>query len=162
LLDAQILSQRSSKESRIFRTRPLAVDDPAFTLCALFGGLGGGLFAGGFTYISPDQFGFAESVVFLTMALLGGVRSPLGAALGTALLILLPEWLRFLKVTYLAVYGGAVILLMVFMPEGIWGFLETLRQRLWPPAVLPVGRVVPLPLTAQVAREDGSGYRSPP
>jgi branched-chain amino acid transport system permease protein len=43
---------------------------------------------------------------------------------------LLPEWLRFLKVTYLAVYGGAVILLMVFMPEGIWGFLETLRQRL--------------------------------
>ncbi|HXM26878.1 MAG TPA: branched-chain amino acid ABC transporter permease [Chthoniobacterales bacterium] len=99
----------------------------AFTLCALFGGLGGGLFAGGFTYISPDQFGFAGSVVFLTMALLGGVRSPFGAALGTALLILLPESLRFLKVTYLAVYGGAVILLMVFMPEGIWGFLETLR-----------------------------------
>jgi branched-chain amino acid transport system permease protein len=128
----------------------------AFTLCALFGGLGGGLFAGGFTYISPDQFGFAESVVFLTMALLGGVRSPFGAALGTALLILLPEWLRFLKVTYLAVYGGAVILIMVFMPGGIWGFLEALRQRLWPPAVLPVGRVAPLPLTTQVAREDGS------
>ena len=134
-----------------YRTKAIA-----FTLCALLGGLGGGLFAGGFTYISPDQFGFAESVVFLTMALLGGVRSPFGAALGTALLILLPEWLRFLKVTYLAVYGGAVILLMVFMPEGIWGFLETLRQRLWPPAVLPVGRVVPLPLTTQVAREDGS------
>jgi branched-chain amino acid transport system permease protein len=53
----------------------------AFTLCALLGGLGGGLFAGGFTYISPDQFSFAESVVFLTMALLGGVRSPLGANL---------------------------------------------------------------------------------
>ena len=128
----------------------------AFTLCALFGGLGGGLFAGGFTYISPDQFGFAGSVVFLTMALLGGVRSPFGAALGTALLILLPEWLRFLKVTYLAVYGGAVILIMVFMPRGIWGFLEALRQRLCPLAVLPVGRVAPLPLTTQVAREDGS------
>ena len=48
----------------------------AFTLSALLGGLGGGLFAGGFTYISPDQFSFAESVVFLTMALLGGVRAP--------------------------------------------------------------------------------------
>ena len=71
----------------------------AFTLCALLGGLGGGLFASGFTYISPDQFGFAESVVFLTMALLGGVRSPLGATLGTALLILLPEfrWKNALK-----------------------------------------------------------------
>lgn len=128
----------------------------AFTLCALLGGLGGGLFAGGFTYISPDQFGFAESVVLLTMALLGGVRSPFGAALGTSLLILLPEWLRFLKVTYLAVYGGAVILIMVFMPRGIWGFLETLRRRLWPLAVLPVGRVAPLQLTTQVAHEDGS------
>jgi branched-chain amino acid transport system permease protein len=120
------------------------------------GGLGDGLFAGGFTYISPDQFGFAESVVFLTMALLGGARSPLGAALGTVLLILLPEWLRFLKGTYLAVYGGAVILLMVFMPEGIWGFLGTLRQWLRPPAVLSFGRIAPLPLTTRVAREDDS------
>jgi branched-chain amino acid transport system permease protein len=128
----------------------------AFTLCSLFGGLGGGLFAGGFTYISPDQFGFAESVVFLTMVLLGGARSPFGATLGTALLILLPEWLRFLKVTYLAVYGGAVILLMIFMPEGIWGFFDALRQRLWPSPVLPVGRVTPLPLTNQFAGEDGS------
>jgi branched-chain amino acid transport system permease protein len=128
----------------------------AFTLCALFGGLGGGLFAGGFTYISPDQFGFAESVVFLTMTLLGGARSPFGATLGTALLILLPEWLRFLKVTYLAVYGGAVILLMIFMPEGIWGFFDALRQRLWPRAILPVGRISPLPLIHQVACEDGS------
>jgi branched-chain amino acid transport system permease protein len=128
----------------------------AFTLCAVLGGLGGGLFAGGFTYISPDQFSFAESVVFLTMALLGGVRSPFGATLGTALLILLPEWLRFLKTTYLAVYGGAVILLMVFMPEGIWGFLEKLRKQLWPPAVLPVGPVAPLPLTTRAGRETDS------
>ena len=128
----------------------------AFTLCALLGGLGGGLFAGGFTYISPDQFSFAESVAFLTMVLLGGVRSPCGTAVGTALLILLPEWLRFLKTTYLAVYGGAVILIMVFMPEGIWGFLETLRRLLWPPAVLPFGQLAPLPFTTQVAREDDS------
>jgi len=90
------------------------------------------------------------------MALLGGVRSPCGTAVGTALLILLPEWLRFLKTTYLAVYGGAVILIMVFMPEGIWGFLQTLRRLLWPPAVLPFGQVAPLPLTTQVAREDDS------
>ena len=45
----------------------------AFALCALLGGIGGGLFAGGFAYVSPDQFTFAESIVFLTMALLGGV-----------------------------------------------------------------------------------------
>ncbi|MGA2552127.1 MAG: branched-chain amino acid ABC transporter ATP-binding protein/permease [Burkholderiaceae bacterium] len=109
----------------------------AFTLSALLGGLGGGLFAGGFTYISPDQFSFSESVVFLTMALLGGARSPFGTAFGTGLLILLPEWLRFLKLIYLAVYGGAVILIMVFMPEGIWGFVNMLwrrRRAVLPPA----------------------------
>jgi branched-chain amino acid transport system permease protein len=128
----------------------------AFTLCALLGGLGGGLFAGGFTYISPDQFSFAESVVFLTMALLGGVRSPCGAAIGTALLILLPEWLRFLKTTYLAVYGGAVILIMVFMPEGIWGFLERLRRLLWPSVMPPVDQAERIPLVTQMAPKDDS------
>jgi branched-chain amino acid transport system permease protein len=125
----------------------------AFTLSAILGGLGGGLFAGGFAYISPDQFSFNESVVFLTMALLGGVGSPFGTALGTGLLILLPEWLRFLKVIYLAVYGGAVILVMVFMPDGIWGFVAGFWRRLRPSAAPKVNIVPPLPLTVQAAAD---------
>jgi len=98
----------------------------AFCLSALLGGLGGGLFAGGFGYISPDQFSFNESVVLLTMVLLGGADAALGSVVGTALLILLPEWLRFLRGAYLAVYGLAVILIMVFMPTGLWGLLSRL------------------------------------
>ncbi|MGE8131013.1 ABC transporter permease subunit [Methylobacterium sp. NPDC080182] len=112
----------------IYRTKVAA-----FALGALLAGLGGGLFAGSFTYISPDQFAFAESIVFLTMALLGGVGSPVGAVIGTALLILIPEWLRFLKEIpglYLAIYGLAVILIVVFMPDGIWGFLGDQVRRL--------------------------------
>ena len=108
----------------VFRTKLIA-----FALCALLGGLGGGLFAGGFSYISPDQFAFSNSIVLLTMALLGGVTSPIGSAIGTALLILIPEWLRFLKSVpglYLAIYGAAVILIVIFMPEGIWGFIRRL------------------------------------
>ena len=65
------------------------------------------------------------------MVLLGGAQSPFGGALGTTLLILLPEWLKemppalqFIKDVYLAIYGLAVILIMVFMPEGIWGLLR--------------------------------------
>jgi branched-chain amino acid transport system permease protein len=128
----------------------------AFTLSALLGGIGGGLFAGGFAYISPDQFTFGESVVFLTMALLGGARSPFGTALGTGLLILLPEWLRFLKNIYLAAYGAAVILIMVFMPDGIWGFVIALWRKVSPPRRVPIEQVAPLPLTQQVGRADGS------
>jgi branched-chain amino acid transport system permease protein len=128
----------------------------AFTLSSVLGGLGGGLFASGFSYISPDQFSFAESVVFLTMALLGGVRSPFGTTLGTALLILLPEWLRFLKVVYLAVYGAAVILIMVFMPAGIWGFAAGLVRRVRGAPKEPAASVPPLPLTTRTAQSDGT------
>jgi branched-chain amino acid transport system permease protein len=128
----------------------------AFTLSALLGGFGGGLFAGGFTYVSPDQFSFAESVVFLTMVLLGGAGTPMGATLGTGLLVLLPEWLRFLKVIYLAVYGAAVILIMVFMPDGIWGYATALWRRLRPERPSDPGFVPPFALTRETARDDGS------
>ena len=108
----------------VFRTKVIA-----FSLGSLLGGLGGGLFAGGFSYISPDQFAFSDSIVLLTMALLGGVSSPIGSTIGTGLLIFIPEWLRFLKSVpglYLAVYGLAVILVVIFMPDGIWGFVGRL------------------------------------
>jgi len=111
----------------IFRTKVAA-----FALSALLGGIGGGLFAGGFSYVSPDQFSFAESIVFLTMALLGGVGSPIGAVIGTGLLILIPEWLRFLKTIpglYLAIYGLFVILIVRFMPDGIWGFVQDIINK---------------------------------
>ena len=111
----------------VFRTKVYA-----FALCAVLGGLAGGLFAGGFAYISPDQFSFAESIVFLTMSLLGGVASPIGSVIGTALLILIPEWLRFLKSVpglYLAIYGLFVILIIRYMPDGIWGFFNAVTQR---------------------------------
>ncbi len=117
----------------------------AFAASACLGGLGGGLFAGAFRYISPDQFAFDDSVVLLTMALLGGVDAAIGAVIGTALLILLPEWLRFLKQFYLAVYGLAVILIMVFMPQGIFGYFARLFRRA---PDLPRGEVAPLTLGA--------------
>jgi branched-chain amino acid transport system permease protein len=111
----------------VFRTKV-----SAFALSAVLGGLAGGLFAGGFAYVSPDQFSFAESVVFLTMSLLGGVASPIGSAIGTGLLILIPEWLRFLKSVpglYLAIYGLSVILIIRYMPDGIWGFVNLATER---------------------------------
>ena len=120
----------------------------AFALSSLLAGIGGGLFAGGFSYVSPDQFSFAESVVFLTMVLLGGVASPIGAGIGTILLILIPEWLRFLKTIpglYLAIYGCAVILIVLFMPDGIWGFVRGQLDRFKRPAPRPA-EVPPLVL----------------
>ena len=116
----------------------------AFALSAALGSIGGGLFAGGFAYVSPDQFSFAESIVFMTMTLLGGLASPVGALIGTGLLIVLPESLRFLKSVpglYLAIYGLAIILIVRYMQEGIWGFVQH-RVRRWF-AVAPFANAAP-------------------
>jgi branched-chain amino acid transport system permease protein len=108
----------------------------AFALSALLGAVGGALYAGGFAYISPDNFNFARSVEFLTATLLGGAQSPFGGVIGTVLIVQLPEWLkhlpeslRFIKDVYLAVYGLGVILIMVFLYEGIWGLIKNLRAK---------------------------------
>jgi len=113
----------------------------AFTISAVLGGVGGSLYAAGFSYISPDNFSFLRSIEFLTAVLLGGAQSPFGAALGTVLIVLLPEWLRFLKSLYLAVYGLGVILIMVFMAEGIWGLLRNTFQRVHKPRAPVIGAV---------------------
>ncbi len=120
----------------------------AFGISAVMGGIGGALFAGGFQYISPDQFSFSESIVLLTMALLGGVQSPFGSLVGTMVLVILPEWLRFLQQIYLAVYGAAVILIMVFLPDGLWGLMLSRVIRRAKPIE---GSVEPLPLLSERA-----------
>jgi branched-chain amino acid transport system permease protein len=113
----------------------------AFTISAVLGGIGGSFYAAGFSYISPDNFSFLRSIEFLTAVLLGGAQSPFGAALGTVLIVLLPEWLRFLKSLYLAVYGLGVILIMVFLAEGIWGLFRNTFQRIRKPIARVIGAV---------------------
>jgi branched-chain amino acid transport system permease protein len=125
----------------VFRTKVIA-----FGISAALGGLGGGLFAGAFGYISPDQFTFNDSVVLLTMALLGGVEYSFGALFGTVLLVLLPEWLRFLRQAYLAVYGAAVIIIIIFLPRGMWGLVTA---RLFKPRPMTAREIAPLPLLAR-------------
>ena len=92
-------------------------------------------------YISPDTYGFDQTVVFVTMLVLGGAGSLLGCVLGAVLLTFLPEWLRGLKDYYLVIYGVSVLLLMVFLPSGIVGLLRgafTRQPSTWGP-VAPAG-----------------------
>ena len=96
-----------------------------------------------FGYISPDQFSFNESIVLLTMALLGGVQSPFGALLGTCALVILPEWLRFLRQCLsggLRRRGHSDHGLPAERPMGLW---PTSRRRVPP---LRIENVPPLPL----------------
>ena len=64
------------------------------------------------------------------MVMLGGVSSTVGAFFGAILLTILPEVMRFLQTYYKLVYGIGVIVLMVFMPEGIAGLIKQLIFKL--------------------------------
>lgn len=126
----------------------------AFTISAALSGLGGVLYAAGFAYISPDNFNFARSIEFLTMVLLGGAQSAFGGVLGTGLLILLPEWLRFLKEIYLAAYGLAVILIMVFLPTGIWGLISSRVAKFKKLPVIDVHAIPDLDVTVPITNPE--------
>lgn len=93
----------------------------AFILSAMFAGVAGALYGPLNSVVSPDIFSFDVSVVVLIALLLGGAGSITGAIIGTTLVTLLPEWLRFLQNYYMVVYGAGIILLMIFLPSGLHG-----------------------------------------
>lgn len=109
---------------RTYQTKQLA-----FTLSAVFAGVAGALYGPLNTVISPDVFSFDVSIIVLVSLLLGGSGIILGAIVGTVLIILLPEWLRFLNEYYMMIYGAGIVLLMVFLPQGLMGALHALRIR---------------------------------
>ncbi len=102
----------------------------AFVLSGAYAGLAGSLLAHSIKFVSPDSYSFDQSVVFLVMLVLGGSSSIGGAILGAVLLTFLPEVLRPLKSSYIMVYGAAVVVMVIFMPKGLMGLIETLRARL--------------------------------
>jgi len=101
----------------------------AFALSAFYSGIAGSLYAHVTMYISPDIFNFLESVKILVMVLIGGSGSIVGALIGGFILTFLPEALRFLSSWYMAIYGVGIIALIVYMPAGITGLINSLFKR---------------------------------
>lgn len=93
----------------------------AFGQGALITGFAGALF-GHFTFfIEPNMFGIERSVLILLFVIFGGMYNLWGAVLGAIILSLFPEVFRFLKDWYLFVYGGVLVVMMIWRPQGILG-----------------------------------------
>lgn len=92
----------------------------AFVLGAAIAGVAGGLNAHFTFFLSPREYGFDPAVDILTGAVLGGTGSFLGPMVGSALLAVLPEVLRFLRDFRLAVNGLILVLVVIYLPNGIW------------------------------------------
>jgi len=91
----------------------------AFILGAGWAGMTGVIYASKMTIISPESFSFWESVVVFMIVILGGSGSISGVILGAFLIIGLPEIFRGFAEARMLVFGGAMMLLMIFRPQGI-------------------------------------------
>jgi branched-chain amino acid transport system permease protein len=112
-----------------------------FVLSAVFASLAGSLFVHHLRYVSPQPFDFLSSVLIVVMAVTGGLASIWGAIFGTATIRLLGdellprlENLAFLKawhIDYLniIIYGLLLILIMIFMPQGLFVSLRDTFDR---------------------------------
>lgn len=116
------------------RAESLGVDIRAYTLLsfaigAAYAGAAGALFASLVQFIEPAPFTVGASIMMYLMVVVGGAGRFLGPVLGAAVGVLLPEWLRFAQGWYLFVFGSAVVLLMLWLPDGLLSIPERLRAR---------------------------------
>ena len=99
-----------------------------FVVGAFFAGLAGSLYAHYITFIDPSSFTVMESITILLMVVFGGMGSLSGSFVGAAVLVILPEMLRFVGMpSSIAaplrqmIYGLLLVVLMLKRPQGIMG-----------------------------------------
>lgn len=119
------------------RAESLGVDTRRITLLAFaigsaFGGGAGAIMAPLVQFIEPGSFALIHSLKILLMVVVGGAGFFYGPMLGAAVVIILPEFLRFTEGYYLMIYAFLVIVLMVYSPSGLIGLGEKLMNKIRP------------------------------
>ena len=91
-------------------------------------GVAGGMYGSYITFIDPTSFSLDASILMLSMVIVGGTGNVPGPVVGAAILIAIPEILRFFALPYhvaanvrLLVYGLLLIVMMHLRPQGIAG-----------------------------------------
>jgi len=108
----------------------------AFAMGATFGGVAGGMFSAIQGFVSPESFVLVESIMVVSMVVLGGMGNIWGVILGAVLLSFVPEILRFTvepaqkqlfgrmliepEVIRMLIFGFALVLVMTLRPGGLW------------------------------------------
>lgn len=121
-----------------------------FVASAVLGALSGASYALLFSTIQPSQGGFSAIVTALTIVVLGGMDTWLGALVGAVVVVGLPLWVTPISNWTGVIYGGAIIVVALAAPRGLVGLagqglrrLATLgrgpARRLPAPAADPVG-----------------------
>jgi branched-chain amino acid transport system permease protein len=115
------------------RAESLGVNITAYTLLAFAigaacAGVGGAYYAVLVQYIEPSAFNVPASLMMLLAVIVGGSGRFFGPLVGTVVVILLPEWLRFAQNWYLMVFGFSVVALMIWLPGGVLSLPDRFRR----------------------------------
>jgi branched-chain amino acid transport system permease protein len=91
----------------------------AFAIGAAWGGIAGVVFDARQNFVTPESFGFMESVIITAIVVLGGMGSQLGIVLAALVLVGLPELFRDLADYRMLAFSAAMIAIMRFRPRGL-------------------------------------------
>jgi branched-chain amino acid transport system permease protein len=131
---ARLFAGPLGEGARLLRVAPLAaatlgIDGArwrfaAFVIGGAFAGLAGALAAALSGVVSPETTGFPVMLLCLTSVVLGGTRHPMGAVLGAALAVCLPELFRGLQGGWLLAYAAATLAIVLWAPRGLAGSID--------------------------------------
>jgi branched-chain amino acid transport system permease protein len=104
----------------------------SFAIGAAYAGVAGALFASLVQFIESAPFTVAASIMMYLMVVVGGPGYFWGPVLGAAVGVIVPEWLRDVPGVadwYLPLFGAAVVVLMVWLPDGLLSIPDRIRAR---------------------------------
>jgi branched-chain amino acid transport system permease protein len=120
------------------RAESLGIDTRSYTLLsfaigAVFAGIAGVLFASLVDFIEPAPFAVGASIMMYLMVVVGGAGYFWGPLLGALVGMVVPEWIRdvfpALANWYLPIFGVVVILMMVWLPDGLMSIPDRIRDK---------------------------------
>jgi branched-chain amino acid transport system permease protein len=93
-------------------------------ISAFYCGVAGGLLGFYFAYLSPSFFTTTKSSDLLAAVVFGGIQSLIGPFITAFILVAVPELLRGLAEWRLVIYGFLFVIVMIFRPQGLLGYVE--------------------------------------
>lgn len=120
--DSEIAAQANGINISFYKT-------VMFVISAFFTGIAGGLYAYWIGFVSPDDFTITTSLLLLAMVVVGGLASIPGAIIGAAIFSMIPHFTdSFVGITNIVI-GIAVVVVILFRPNGIVSFGELFKKR---------------------------------